>query len=234
MRDDKEPQRLMHDGCRHRFYLMRHGETDWNRTFRYQGSSDVELNEIGCGQARRLGWRMTGIAPERVLASPLQRAFRTAEIVMEQNYAKVAVEACDDLREISFGCWEGLSALEVEARDPETFAAWRDAPFSVPPRGGEALEAICARSTRFAKNLLAGASPDGTTFVVAHGAILRTLLSAILGIDDMKLLWRLRFDNCSVTALDLWGARPSLLLLNDTTHVRLTAKAEIARLKFPA
>ena len=217
----------------HRYFLIRHGETDWNREFRYQGSSDIALNDDGLEQARRLAVRLSPIAPSRVFASPLMRASRTAEIVMEHNERTAKVELLPELREISFGSWEGLTVPEIRELDAETFDRWRLAPFSCTPRGGETFEEIMKRARALAEALSAGSQPGGATFIVAHGGVLRALIAAMMHFDDIDLLWRMRFDNCSVTVIDIWGTRPSLLLTNDTHHLRVPGDEEIASLVFP-
>ena len=216
----------------HRFFFIRHGETNWNREFKYQGSSDIELSGDGVEQARRTGLRLSRIVPSRVCSSPLKRARRTAEIIMENNSGAAVIDLCDDLREISFGSWEGLTVPEIKERDAETFEAWRRAPFSAVPEGGESFAEVAERARRSAKIMKEAGSPGGVTFVVAHGAVLRALVAAFMDIGDMNLLWRARFDNCSISVLDMWGARPLLLLSNDTHHIRLKDE-EIRLLSFP-
>lgn len=230
---------FMKGGASRRIYLIRHGVTDWNRELRYQGSSDIELNREGLEQARLLGLRLSQQLPGRVISSPLRRAYRTAEVIMGSNSSKAGIEKSEDIREVSFGIWEGLSVAEVDERDAETIEAWRRTPFSVVPEGGESLGGIMERASRVADminspdNLDEPAKPGGEVFVVAHGAILRALLGALLRIDDMNLLWRMRFDNCGVTIIEMWGRRPSLLLLNDTQHLRMTDERMIRDLSFP-
>lgn len=216
-----------------RIFLMRHGETDWNKNFRYQGSSDVRLSETGRLQARLLGLRMRCVAPTRVLSSPLSRAYETASGVMRENESQVPIEKMDDLREISFGIWEGKTILEVQERDGETIDKWKNSPFSATPEGGEPIEEVHVRSKRMADYLRGVCAPGEATFVFGHGAILRSLLAALLGIDDMSLLWRMRMDNCSITIVDFWGDRPSLYTLNDTNHLRI-GEDKIASLNFCA
>jgi alpha-ribazole phosphatase/probable phosphoglycerate mutase len=217
----------------HRVFLVRHGETDWNREFRYQGVSDIDLNQSGFEQARKLGLRLAKELPSRVFASPLLRALHTAETVMERNGSGAPVITDGDLCEISFGWWEGLSISEVGRRDPDTIAAWRERPFSVIPDGGETLEDVSRRASRAADTIKKGAREPGATLVVAHGAILRALLASLMNISDLSLMWRIRFDNCSVSVLDFWNLRPSLLLLNDTHHARMSDR-DIAKLTFPS
>lgn len=217
----------------HRIYLIRHGVTDWNKELRYQGSSDVELNDEGLEQARRLGIRLSTVVPTRVVSSPLRRAYRTAEVIMEHNSSSVPIEKAGDAREVSFGDWEGLTVTEVETLHKDKAEFWRKSPFSETPNGGETLDEILARSKRVVDDINASGAPGDVTFVVAHGAILRTLLGLFLKIGDMGILWKMRFDNCCVTLLDIWGKHPSLLLLNDTQHLRTEDGGVIASLKFP-
>jgi alpha-ribazole phosphatase/probable phosphoglycerate mutase len=215
-----------------RFFFIRHGETDWNREFRYQGSSDVGLNAEGEEQARRAGLRLSKVLPVRVYSSPLKRASRTAEIIMANNPGGAPIELLDDLREISFGSWEGLTAGEIELRDAAALTAWRNAPFSASPEGGETFADVTERSKRAARQIAGGADAGDPAFVIAHGAVLRALIAAFMNIDDINLLWRLRFDNCSISAVDIWGSRPSLPFVNDTHHIRL-GDGDIEKLDFP-
>lgn len=217
----------------HRFFLIRHGETDWNREFRYQGISDVALNDDGVEQARRLAVRLSPIAPARVYASPLKRASRTAEIIALHSARAAKVEILPELREISFGQWEGMTIPEIREFDRETFDRWLAAPFSCAPKGGETIGEVLSRSRKLASDISSGAMPGEATFVVSHGGVLRALIAAMMHFDDIDLLWRMRIDNCSVTVIDIWGARPSLLLTNDTHHLRAPGDEETASLVFP-
>jgi Fructose-2,6-bisphosphatase len=218
----------------HRIFLVRHGETDWNRTYRYQGTSDIALNETGLEQARRTALRLSSVVPDRIWASPLVRARRTAELIAERSRADVPVELDPDLVEVSFGKWEGLSTAEVAERDAETLIAWRRSPFSVVPEGGEPPQAVFERAERVAKRLAQEGGAGEASFVVAHGAVLRALLAALMRVTDRTVLWRMRFDNCSIAILDLWGPHPSLMALNDTYHLRLENDEAIAALPFPS
>jgi alpha-ribazole phosphatase/probable phosphoglycerate mutase len=216
----------------HRIFLVRHGETAWNREFRYQGISDIPLSDEGLEQARRLGLRFAGVTPDRVMASPLSRARRTAEVIMEHNGAEADIVIRDELKELSFGIWEGLTVSEINEIDGDTFSKWRETPFACVPEGGESFPEVFARSKSFAEEITAAGSPGWDTLIVAHGGVLRTLASALMGFENIDLLWRMRLDNCSISVIDIWGDRPSLLLSNDTHHLRLRDEA-IASLVFP-
>lgn len=205
----------------HRIYLMRHGETVWNKEQRYQGSSDVLLSEKGEAQAERLALRLSKIAPTRALTSPLIRAKRTAEIVMRANISSVPLDEREELREYSFGAWEGMTIDEIKRSDGEMLRRWWSAPFTVRPDGAEDPAAIKARTRKIAEELRDTGRDGEISFVFAHGVIVRAVIAALLGIDDLATLWRMRADNCSVTIVELWGRRPLLLTLNDTTHMRV-------------
>jgi broad specificity phosphatase PhoE len=192
------------------------------------------LNENGRAQARKVGLRLSRVIPNRVFSSPLLRAYGTAEAIMAATAggAPAPIEIMDDLREISFGEWEGLTYSEITERHASDYKAWRDAPFSSSPTGGESFESVRTRSARAAEAVKNAAEPGAAILVVAHGVVLRTLAASLTGADDLKLMWRTRFDNCSVSALDLSGGRPSLVFLNDTHHLRLDDE-KIGILSFP-
>src|SRR5271166_64664 len=105
--------------------LVRHGETEWNLEGRYQGGLDSPLTERGVAQAHAIG-RLLGTLPEAVsaaiVASPLGRARRTAEIIRGHLAAETKLEFDDRLREISLGSWDGLTRHEIAARSPGIFA----------------------------------------------------------------------------------------------------------------
>jgi alpha-ribazole phosphatase/probable phosphoglycerate mutase len=216
----------------YRIFLIRHGETGWNKSFRYQGSSDVELSETGRAQAHRLGIRLGTTTPTRVVSSPLSRAYETARIIMEHNGGGAEVEKDPDLREISFGIWEGHTPSEVKELDHDKLMRWRTAPFSVTPDGGETLEELTIRASRAALSWSEPETPGGVAFVVAHGGILRALLAILMKFDDMNITWRMRMDNCSITAVDIWEKRVSLYALNDTHHCRMPDDESAAALSF--
>jgi alpha-ribazole phosphatase/probable phosphoglycerate mutase len=102
----------------------------------------------------------------------------------------------------------------------------------VTPRDGEAIDDVTARSSRVAEDIVESGLPGNSTFVVAHGALLRALLAALMKAEDINLMWKMRLDNCSITVIDIWGRRPSLYVLNDTHHCRVGSDEAIAMLSF--
>ncbi|HEU0337127.1 MAG TPA: histidine phosphatase family protein, partial [Gaiellaceae bacterium] len=96
--------------------LARHGETDWNREGRFQGHADPPLNDLGRAQARELADRLAREPLAAVYASPLRRAYETAEIVAATH--DLPLRSVAGLREVDVGSWSGLTRSEIEARFP--------------------------------------------------------------------------------------------------------------------
>jgi broad specificity phosphatase PhoE len=158
-------------------FLVRHGETDWNAAGRWQGQTDVPLNERGRAQALAVAARLRAEGVRAIATSDLGRARGTAEIVGEALGLEVAM-VDPALRERAYGQWEGLTRGECEARFPEEWARHVTDP-RTPPPGGEYTDALLARIVpaihRAAERL---ASP---AVLVTHGGVMRAFLSAALG-----------------------------------------------------
>ena len=156
---------------------MRHGETDWNAAGRWQGQTDVPLNETGRAQAFALAARLRAEGVRAIATSDLCRARGTAEIVGEALGLEVALVDAN-LRERSYGKWEGLTRCECEARFPEEWARHVSDPRSPPP-GGEAADALLARAVPAIHGVAERlASP---AVLVTHGGVMRAFLAAALG-----------------------------------------------------
>jgi broad specificity phosphatase PhoE len=159
-------------------YLARHGETDWNKAGRWQGHTDVALNEAGRLQAHALGKSVIAHGIVRVHASDLLRARETGEIVATL-LGVPAVAPDPGLRERGFGAFEGLTREECELRFPEEWQRYRAGDGTSPP-GGEPRERVIERM-RAALQALAGEGPEGPRLAVSHGGAMRLLMMSITG-----------------------------------------------------
>jgi len=157
-----------------RIVLIRHGETDGNSSLRFHGRGDVALSDEGRGQMAAARLRLPGAsACDRVVSSPMRRAWESACIVAKGH----AIELEPDFREIDFGRWEGLSAVEIEALDPILYTDWqarRDG-FEFPD--GERRAPFRARVERGLTRLLA--SGARSALVVAHKGVVRTIVEVL-------------------------------------------------------
>ncbi|WP_024821749.1 MULTISPECIES: alpha-ribazole phosphatase [Aminobacterium] len=203
--------------------FVRHGRTDWNNEQRYQGHSDVPLNEEGLDQARRVSLRLASFQAELIVSSPLQRAAQTAAIIAEHQVS-TSILLRKGLEEIGFGEWEGLTVTEVEACFPEEHRRWRQDPSSTVPGGGESFSSVQQRVDNVLKEIMT--REEERILVVAHGGTIRTALVSLLGVSS-SLVWRMRLDNCSISCIQAYRGLSMLSFLNDATH--LYVESELVR-----
>ncbi|MDQ1513922.1 MAG: putative phosphatase [Microbacteriaceae bacterium] len=150
--------------------LVRHGETEWNRTNRVQGLTDIPLNETGRDQARRAGRRLAADRFDAVVSSPLSRAAETARII-GQEIGRPEVELVDALVERNYGEAEGLTGPEIDAR------------FGGVVEARETREEVLARA-KPALLALAERHPGQRVLVVTHGGVIGTLVR-----DTTQWVW---------------------------------------------
>lgn len=164
-------------------YFVRHGETDWNAALRYQGQTDIPLNEKGRRQAERNGAALARLLGGRAtsldyVASPLSRASETMRIVRrELGLEPDAFRRDDRLKEQHYGHWEGKLWSELPELDPEGFAAHNLDKWGWRPRGGESYAMLSDRISGWL------ASMETDAVVAAHGAVSRVLRGLVLGLD---------------------------------------------------
>lgn len=196
-------------------YLVRHGETEWNRDARIQGQLDVELSDVGRAQARLLSARLGRIPLDAVYSSDLSRAMETARTIAEP--AGLDVRLAQEFREIDFGAWQGLGWREVESLYPGSREQLRADPANSRPPGGESWPEVACRVMRGLERL-AAEWPSGEIAVVSHGGTGRMAICSILGID-LKMRWRITMDNTGISVLIRRDGEWSVGSLNDTCHL---------------
>ena len=199
------------------WHLVRHGETEWNRDGRIQGHTDVPLNELGRRQIKTLAKRLAERKFSMVYASDLSRAIETAQTIAGVSDASIKTYA--DLREFSYGDWEGLTLKEAEAKDSGLFAELmklENSQFSAP--NGETTPQVLDRVRRFYTSEVQCLDPADDILVVAHGGSIRALLVCLLGLPD-ELFWQFRVDCASLSIISDHPDNRVLDLWNDTSHL---------------
>lgn len=189
---------------------------------RFQGHTDIPLQEEGLEQARRIASRLALLpsAPVAVWSSDLTRARQTAEAIAAPHGLTICTTPL--LRETMLGEWEGLTRAEIEARgDAERLMLYIKDPFQHRPPGGETLESVWERIAQ-AANFIRTEHADGDLVIVGHGGSLRALLCQALD-TPLHSLRRLRLDNASLSVVEeqegATGPLRWLTLLNDTSHL---------------
>lgn len=168
-----------------RLVLVRHGRTASNASRRWQGRTDVPLDEVGRAQAARTAAVLPRVAPGvvRVVASNLGRARATAE-PLAAAYG-LPLELDSRLQEVWAGNWEGLERDEIRRQWPDELAAW-EAGEDLAVGGGERLSEAGER-VRAAVEDHAARTPSGTLMIVAHGGVLRSAVQLLLGFEYGRL-----------------------------------------------
>jgi probable phosphoglycerate mutase len=188
--------------------LWRHGQTTWNVEHRFQGQTDIPLDETGEAQAEYTARRLATLRPNAIVASDLSRAQQTAAPL--GRLTGLTVRPDKDLRERFGGDWEGLSDEEIRERYPAERATWN------PPNGeptAVVADRVAAACTRIADSLGEGQ----LAVVVSHGAALRLGIERILGLPAQGVSVLGALANCSWSVLELRGTHWRLLEYNAGT-----------------
>jgi broad specificity phosphatase PhoE len=199
-----------------RIILVRHGETPYNKVIRYQGWTDIPLNETGIRQAELLAQSLKDVPIDVFISSPLQRAYVTTQKVAELH--NKTIEYTDPrLKEIDFGDWTGKYAADLQKKYPEQFAIWTKKPWLIIMPNGESLEDMQMRG-RAALNDIVALYPGKTIFIGAHSLLNATILCSVLDIS-LEHFNKIPQSNTCVNVLEYKDGAWKVLLMNSTTHL---------------
>jgi broad specificity phosphatase PhoE len=160
-----------------RFLLIRHAESTWNATGRWQGHADLPLSARGRVQAEALGVELAGHGIEVLLTSDLARAAQTAAILGKALGLEPTRDAC--LRELDIGCWSGFTRAEIAEREPEALARFESGDPDVRVGGGESRRQLRSRVRRFVQEQ-SRQHAGRLVAIVAHMGALRALRPGLL------------------------------------------------------
>lgn len=164
-------------------YLVRHGETDWNRERRLQGTLDVPLNDIGIAQARQLAGRFTALPIACVASSPLIRSSATAAVLAKACGCPLRIDA--RLREIDHGSWSGLTMADIARRFPSLVENGQLTSEAFDASGGECLLDVSRRVSDVLADLLSW-NQGQSVVVVGHGVTLAVMSCAAHAVDPAR------------------------------------------------
>ena len=197
-----------------KLYLVRHGETDYNNALRFQGQTDIPLNQTGIKQAEKVAGFFKVIPLQAIYTSSLKRARTTAEIIGKRK--GIEPQVTDALREMSFGIWENMNSNDIQKKYAKE---WKD--FFASPAGtkipqGESMSDVQKRAYPVVQQIL-DQHPEGDVAFIAHGGIIRVLICTMLGLD-LNRAWHLHVGNASVTCFYYWGRSYTLDYANLTQY----------------
>jgi len=197
------------------FILIRHGETDWTKERRYQGSSNVRLNTQGRRQVRRFVREVTSYRPEIIFSSELGRCRESAEILCRPMGMNPMVDP--RLNELSFGDWEGKTADELVEEGNPQYARWITGK-AVTPKGGESVMSLRKRVRVFIEDCVRE-HDNKRIVIVTHGGPIRMFLLEILKLSQ-KDLFQFRIDPGTMTVLGYYRYIRQLVYSNSTSPMK--------------
>ncbi|WP_394897768.1 histidine phosphatase family protein [Clostridium butyricum] len=196
--------------------LIRHGETEWNILGKFQGSTDIPLSNEGIRQAFMLKERLKSDF-DYIFSSPLKRAYETAKILCNESGKQVSI--AEEIREINFGEWEGLTVKGIAEKYPDIFNEWRNDKREGKFCGGDMSTLNASIRAKNCIMEIANKHKGKKIVIVAHGGIIK---AGLIGIFewDMSMYHKIALGNTCVNTITFNDdMKPALLGLNDTNHL---------------
>lgn len=189
-----------------RLYIVRHGETDWNKKKLVQGRRDISLNAYGRHLAEETSEGMKEYPIDLAYTSPLSRARETAEIILKGRNVPIYEE--QRIQEISFGSYEGMSCIDKTRKENLEFQKFfQDTGNYIPPTGAESVEQLYERTGDFLESLIRDEKlKEKKILISTHGAAMTAMLNRMKGSLSVEHFWKNEVPpNCSVTIAERKG-----------------------------
>ena len=198
--------------------LIRHGLTEWNTSGKLQGHSDIELSDEGRAQAEALRGRLGalergGLRIDRVVSSPLKRAYQTARIALPGR----DIRHDERLKELNFGAFEGHTL--AHNRETPAWGVWYRDPFKQRAPEGESYEDLRLRVVDWLENL-----PDEHVVAFTHSGTIQMLISHILGVEHPRWRKRISLRHTGLTRVLCRDGETVLERVNDARHLEPSAE----------
>ena len=197
-------------------YLVRHGQTAWNKEEIFRGRTDVPLDETGLEEASLAAEYFRGVEIHAIYSSPLSRAWQTAQKIADVVGLGIAPLAA--INDMSFGKWEGQSLREVQNNDSERYRQWRGAPHLLKIPGGESLDEVRVRAMAGLDGVMRS-HEEKTVILVSHRVVNKVLICGILGLDNSHF-WQIGQDTTAISLIRYRHGNYILSLLNESCHLR--------------
>lgn len=204
-------------------YLLRHGQTELSRADSFCGSGlDPELTPDGVRMAQAFADAYRATSWRAIYSSSLRRGITTAQPLCDA--AEMQLQVREDLNEIAYGAWEGLTRETVEEAHHDDYISWLADPAWHAPTGGELATVVARRGVQIVEEIKHGFS-DGRVLVVSHKATIRIILCSLLGIDVGRFRYRLACPVGSTSVIEFTAQGPLLKVLADRSHLSETLRS---------
>ena len=193
-------------------YIVRHGETDWNKERKVQGHSDIPLNEYGRHLAEETAEGLKDVCFALAYTSPLKRAEETAKILLRDRKTPLIIDR--RIKELGFGDYEGMccSGKEKDVRSMEFNKFFKDTANYIPKGEGETIQQLYKRIGSFLAEICTRTDLEGKNILVStHGAAMTALLNIIRKNTEIKEFWKYEVPpNCAVTIVEIVDGTPHI------------------------
>ncbi len=196
-------------------YLVRHGQTAWNRARIFRGRRDVRLNEQGRREALCAAQALRDVPFKRLYCSPLSRARDTAEILADGRGIRVVPDAA--FTDLDYGEWTEYWDIEARRKFRELYHLWETSPHRVRFPGGESLEEVRRRAVQRLLEIAERHARE-TIGLVSHRVVLKLLLCQAKGRPN-STFWEIHLDTGAISVLEYNSGRLRVLLENDRRHL---------------
>ncbi|AJQ93665.1 histidine phosphatase family protein [Gynuella sunshinyii] len=204
-------------------YLIRHGETEWNREGRIQGHSESTLSNQGIIQTRKAAVQLKNIPFDHIYCSSSLRTRQTLNILQPHLFPNAIIHFEDALREIHLGHWEGQLHSEVQATEPDSYHNYTNRPELFSIVDGESYTELQQRAWNWFTTML-HSQPFSNALIVSHGVWIRTLLARAINLPIHKLHQIPRLQNCAIRIIHIDdNLTPSLDPVNGMKQTPYTA-----------
>jgi len=197
-------------------YLVRHGQTAWNKEEIFRGRTDIPLDETGLKQAELVGQYFKGMEIHAIYSSSLSRAWETAQKIAQ--FQNLKVQPLDGIIDMSFGNWEGRPHQEIRESDSKTYRQWVETPHLVRLPGGEGLDDVRIRTMAAIEEVIRN-HPGKTLILVTHRVVNKVLICSILGLDNSHF-WQITQDTTAINLIQHRNGKYILSLMNETCHLK--------------
>ncbi len=193
-------------------YLLRHGETEENKSRFYYGKLDVSLNEAGIDQSRKAGELLKETKFDSIYISERKRTRETAEAALNNKNLNLIIDK--RINEIDFGKFEGKNYEQIQNEFPSEYEMWKNNWKEFAPPSGESYRQFYSRTKEFLDDILN--KEQENVLVVTHGGVIRTIYCCVLD-GNLDLYWKFSSKNCDISIIKYEYGN---LFIDSISHVK--------------
>lgn len=198
-----------------RLFIVRHGQTAWNKEKVFRGRVDIPLNEQGVKEAEAVGKALKNENITLVYSSPLSRAVQTAEPTAKMR--GLAIIRLEGITDMNFGVWEGRRLEDVEKEDSERYRMWVEQPHELAIPKGETLAEVQNRALNTVKEIV-NKHPSESIMLVSHRVVCKLLVLGLMELGPDKF-WNIQQDTACINLFAVKDGRTIMFKTNDTCHL---------------